>query len=129
MADSASPYGRQKDLTPEEQKKIGQAVPGAMGDEQTDFVKTISKMIQDGDINVFDIKTFFHPGAYEKLAEMDRGQVDLAMINIADLLRHIAQFYVSKQTPDASPQLEQMIEQLWQMKDKVEGKFGDILKF
>lgn len=128
MADIASLYDEHKNLSVEQQKKAGQVSAGDMGDEHTDFIKTVSRLVTSGEINVFDTKTFFHPGAYEKLTEEAQGHVDLAIVNIADLLGHIAEFYHSKQTPDASPQLEQMIEELWQMKDRLEGKYGDILK-
>lgn len=100
-----------------------------MGQTHTQFVKTIAAMVQSGEINVFAPESFYKPGAYESLDEQSRGQADVAMVNIADSLRHIADFYISKKTPDASPQLEQMIEHLWQMKERLEKKFGDILKF
>ncbi len=129
MADFSSLYEQHKDLTPEEQKRAGQAIAGAMGDAQTAFVKEVSRMVQAGEINVYKPETFYKPGVYEKLNAADRGQADLAMINIADLLRHVTDFYISKKTPDASPHLEQMIESLWQMKDRFEQKHGKILKF
>lgn len=129
MADFKSLYDEHKDLSQEEQKRVGQAVPGAMGDEHTEFVKLIAKMITSGEINVYAPETFYKDGAYEALKEEARAQVDIAMVNIADLLRHVAEFYLSKKTPDASPQLQQMIEELWQMKERVEKKHGDILKF
>lgn len=129
MADLGSLYDQHKDLSEEAQVKAGKAPAGAMGDEQTNFVKTISRMILEGEINVYETSTFYKPGAYEALKEADRGSVDLAMVNIASLLKHIADFYLSKKTPDAAPQLQQMIEELWQMKDRLEKKYGDILKF
>ncbi|MEK7591153.1 MAG: hypothetical protein AAB489_03020 [Patescibacteria group bacterium] len=55
--------------------------------------------------------------------------VDFATVNIADLLRHIAKFYLLKQTPDESPHLMTMINQLFRMKERVEKKYGDVYKF
>ncbi|MEK7218478.1 MAG: hypothetical protein AAB728_03360 [Patescibacteria group bacterium] len=129
MADLASLYDEHKDLPEDKQKKAGQAKAGTMGDEHTEFVKTVSRMITEGEINVFEIGTLYNPGAYEKLKPEEKEQVDFQMVNIATLLRHVADFYLSKKTPDASPQLEQMIEELWQMKARLEEKYGDILKF
>jgi len=129
MTDLSSLYQEHKDLSEDKQVQAGKSPAGAMGDEQKSFVKTISSMITSGEINVFQPATFYKTGAYEALKEDVRGQVDFAMVNIADLLRHIADYYLSKQTPDASPQLQQMIEELWQMKDRLEKKYGDILKF
>jgi hypothetical protein len=129
MADIASLYDQNKDLPEEQQKKIGQSPAGPMGDEHTNFVKTIARMIKGGEINVYQLETFYNPGVYDKLTQQQKDEIGPAMVNIADQLRHVAEYYISKQTPDASPQLEQMIEALWQMKDKVEQKYGDILKF
>ncbi len=129
MADLTSLYGEHKDLSEKKQKKAGEAQAGAMGDHHTTFVKTISRMITEGEINVYEINTLYNPGSYETLSAEEREQVDFQMVNIATLLRHIADFYLSKQTPDSSPQLEQMIEELWQMKERLEQKYGDILKF
>ncbi|MFA6522972.1 MAG: hypothetical protein WCS85_01225 [Candidatus Peribacteraceae bacterium] len=129
MADLGSLYDQHKNLSEEAQKKAGQSPAGPMGDEHTNFVKTISRMITEGEINVYETSTFYNSGAYEAIKEGDRGTVDLSMVNIASLLKHIADFYLSKKTPDAAPQLQQMIEELWQMKAKLEAKYGDILKF
>lgn len=129
MADLTSLYDEHKNLPEEKQKIVGLAKAGPMGDEHTNFVKTISGMITSGEINVYEISTFYNPGAFEALKPEEQEQVGFAMVNIAGLLRQIADFYLSKQTPDSSPQLEQMIEELWQMKDRLESKFGDILKF
>lgn len=129
MADIASLYDEHKDLPEDRQKKAGQAVAGPMGDEHMSFVKTISRMITDGEINVYEISTLYKAGAYDGLKPEEREQVDFLMVNIASLLRHIADFYLSKKTPDSSLQLEQMIEELWQMKARLEEKYGDVLKF
>lgn len=129
MADLGSLYEQHKDLSEAQQVSAGKSPAGAMGDEHTNFVKTIASMILSQQIDVAHPESFFKPGTYEALDPQIRGQVDFAMINIADLLRHIADYYISKKTPDASPQLEQMIEQLWQMKERFEKKCGKILKF
>jgi methylaspartate ammonia-lyase len=129
MADLASLYDEHKDLSDADAIKAGKAAGGAMGDEHTNFVKLISGMITSGEINPFQPETFFHMDVYNALSEESKQKVDLATINIADQLRHVADFYLSKQTPDASPQLQTMIEQLWQMKERVESVHGDVYKF
>jgi hypothetical protein len=129
MADLTTIMEQNQGLPEDEQKKIAAAIPGAMGDDHTDFVKIIARMITEKEIDVTIPETFLHKDMYEKLDEQSRAQVDLAMVNIADLLRHIAEFYMSPETPDASPQLQTMIEQLWQMKERVEQQYGDVFKF
>lgn len=129
MSDLSSLYDEHKHLSDADAIKAGKAAGGAMGDEHTNFVKLISGMITSGEINPHVPETFFHSGAYDALSQEARQKVDVATINIADLLRHIADFYLSKETPDSGPQLENMIEQLWVMKERVEKEHGDIYKF
>lgn len=129
MADLSSLYDEHKDLSDADAAKAGKAVAGSMGDEHTNFVKLVSQLVTSEEINPFQPETFFHKDIYAALPAESKQQVDLATINIADLLRHVADFYLSKETPNASPQLENMIEQLWVMKQRVENKYGDVYKF
>ena len=129
MADLTSLYDEHKDLSDADAMKAGKAIQGDMGDEHTNFVKLISKMLQAGEINPFEPETFLKTENYDKLSEDQKSQVNLSMVNIADSLRHVADFYLSKETPDASPQLQTMIEQLWEMKERVEKTYGDVFKF
>lgn len=119
---------KHKDLPEDAQKKAGQAIAGNMDEEHRNFVKTITRMIDAEEISVTDPKTFLTP-QYDKLDDEGKRKVDIANINIADLLRHIADFYTSKKTPDESPHLQTMIEQLWAMKQRVELAKGDVFKF
>lgn len=129
MADLISSIAEHKDLPEDDQKKAGQAVAGSMGDEHNDFVKIIARMITNKEIDAFFPETFFKKDIYDKLNEESKAKVDQATVNVADMLRHIAEFYLSKQTPDESPQLQNMIDQLWQMKERVETEHGDVYKF
>lgn len=129
MADLTSLYDAHKDLSDADAIKAGKASEGVMGDDHSNFVKAIATMLQNGDINPFQPETFLKRENYDQLTEDSKAKVDLSMMNIADLLRHIADFYLSKETPDSSPQLETMIEQLWVMKERVEQQHGDVFKF
>src|SRR4051812_41213410 len=117
-----------KHLSEEAQKSAGQAIAGAMDEEHTNFLKTVTSLIDSGAIDTAVPETFLKKENYDPLPDDAKRKVDLAMINIADLLRKIAEFYTSKETPDASPHLQGMIEHLWQMKQRVEIPYGDVFK-
>ena len=129
MADLTQLYHQHKDLSEEQQKKAGVSPAGDMGGKHVAFVMHAAQLVKEGQINVFQPETFFKDGAYGLLSEEGRTQADLALVNIADQLRHVVEYYLSDTTPDASPQLEQMIEHLWQMKERLEQKYGPLLKF
>lgn len=65
---------------------------------------------------------------YNTLDEAWQDKADLSLQNIAGQVRIIAEFMASKETPDESPQLQTMVEQLWQSKQQIE-KHHDVFKF
>ena len=129
MADFTSIMDEHQDLPESKQKKAGKAIAGDMDDEHKNFAALLVQMIQDKEIDAFAPQSFLNEKVYEILDSELKAKVDLVMLNIADFVRHIAEFVLSKKTPDESPQLQTMIEQLWQMKDRIEKECGDVFKF
>lgn len=128
MSDYVSQMKSGADLSLNEQKNAGTPIGGDMSDEHKKFVQTLSLLIEKGTIDPANLESFLNPSVYQKLEDSIRAKVDMSLPNIATLLRHIIDFYRSKQTPDACPQLQTMIDQLWEMKERVE-VHGDILTF
>ena len=120
MPDFAETMANAATLSEEAQKKAGTPTAGSMGGDHTNFVKTISELLESGAIDVTKPETFLHADVYASLNDEWKAKTDLAIVNMATLLKHIHEFYRSKQTPDACPQLAQMIEELWQMKERIE---------
>lgn len=119
-----------KDLTVAEQRQAGRPVTGKMTDEHRSFLKNIIKLIDDGEIDVYAPETFLYKNVYEILSEEWRDKVDLSLLNIANQLRRIEEFYRSAETPDESPQLQTMVDYLWDMKQRIEiDKDHDVFKF
>lgn len=128
MADYKSTMANPANLSEDDQKKAGQAIGGDMGDEFKVFVENVSKMLESGEIDVTRPETFLNTPIYENLEQEWKGKTDQIILNMATLLTHIHAFYRSKQTPDACPQLETMIKQLWEMKQRIE-VHADVFKF
>jgi hypothetical protein len=128
MADFAKTMAQQADLSEAAQVKAGAPIAGDMGDEHKRFAVTISTLLESGKIDVTKPETFLNQSVYDGLNQEWKSKTDLAMVNIATLLGHIYDFYKSKQTPDACPQLATMIEQLWEMKQRIESH-ADVFKF
>ncbi len=117
-----------QELSDDAQKKAGKAMGSDMSDEHKNFTKTISALLEEGKIDVLRPQTFLNQAVYQTLPEEVKGKVDLLVVNMATLLSHIYDFYKSKETPDACPQLATMIEQLWEMKERIE-KDDDVFVF
>ena|SRR3989338_5004704 len=128
MTDFSKLIGQHKNLSEDAQKQAGKAISGAMKPEHYEFLKVVAALIKEKKIDLFRPETFMR-GVYAKLDASAKAKVDLATVNLADLLRHTADFYLSKQTPDESPHLMTMIDQLVAMKQRVEKQYGDVYKF
>lgn len=129
MADMTSLYDEHKHLPEDAQKQAGKAAAGAMGDEHERFLETLLKLLESKAIDPADPKTFLNQAVYDALAQQQKDSIDLALINLGTMLTHVVEFRLSKATPDSSPQLQTMIEELWQAKSRIEEKAGDVFKF
>ena len=109
-----------KDLTIKDQKKAGTPVSGAIDNEHAQFLKTLQTLINERKIDPQDPQTFLNTDVYKNLDEQTQDKADLALHNMAAQVRLIHEFLESSQTPDQSPQLQTMVEQLWQMKQTIE---------
>ncbi|UPA22119.1 hypothetical protein K8942_03585 [Candidatus Peribacteria bacterium] len=128
MPDFAQSIKDHENLPEDQQKKAGQAISGKMGAEHEEFLKTILKLLDEKQIDTTNPHSFINTKIYDGMPQDWKGKTDLALINIAHLMRLIEEFYKSKQTPNESPHLQQMIEELWQMKQRIEEKY-DVFKF
>ena len=129
MADFLTAINKHQDLSEEAQKLAGKAGGDDMGKEHKMFLATIIAMIDAKEIDVQAPQSFLNRPLYDSLDELSRSKIDLSLVNMADQIRQMEWFFRSKTTPNASPELESMIEHLWQMKSRVEDKYGDVLKF
>lgn len=120
--------GSGKAMTEEEQKKIGQSTAAKMDSEHEDFLKTVLKLIDDKEIDPSKPQSLLKSSVYDTLDANWQAKVDISLMNISNLLEHIVGFRLSTHTPDESPELKGMIEQLWQMKQRIE-KEHDVFKF
>ncbi len=117
-----------QDLPVDDQKKAGQPVTGTIDEEHTNFLKTLIALIDSGEIKVGDPQSFLKHDVYDGLEEQWKDKTDLALNNISDQVSLIHEYWISKQTPNDSPQLQTMVEQLWQMKQRIE-EHHDVFKF
>lgn len=129
MTDLQSLYDEHKHLPEDSQKQAGKPAAGAMGDEHESFLETVLKLLKSKSIDPADPATFLNVDVYDALSQKEKDAIDLALVNLATMLTHVVEFRLSEKTPDSSPQLQTMIEQLWQTKSRIEEKAGDVFKF
>lgn len=128
MPDFLQSIDDHKDLSEAAQKKVGKAIAGDMSQKHTDFAKKLSELIRSKKIDPMNTDTFLNMDVYKGLNAEMKLAVDKMLPNLATLLSHIVGFYDSKETPNASPELQSLIENLWQMIERVESE-ADVFVF
>ncbi len=129
MTDLTSLYDEHKNLSEEAQKKAGQAAGGSMDPKHQAFLDLLLSLMKQKAIDPTTPTSFLNQTIYNALTEPQKDEINLALINLAHMLEDIVEFRLSTETPDSSPQLQTMIEQLWVMKERMEEKVGDVFKF
>ncbi len=114
---------KHKNLSEKAQVKAGKAIEGKMDKEHTQFLQKLIKLLDEKKIDTLVPESFLNKKIYDKMPQEWQGKATLALVNIVDQVRRIETFYRSKQTPDSSPQLQTMIEHLWQMKQRIEDHY------
>lgn len=128
MPDFIQSIHEHKDLPVADQKKAGQPAGDDMDAEHKNFLKKVIGMLDRNEIDVTNPESFLNKDIYATLPPDWKAKTDTAMVNIADQLRRIEAFYRNKDIPDASPELQTMIEHLWLMKQRIEEKY-DVFVF
>ncbi len=117
------------DITEEAQKKAGQATGSDMASKHKNFLADLIAMLDRKEIDAGVPSSLLNQKVYGELSQESKDAIDLSLMNIADELRRIEWYFRSTTTPNASPQLQTMIEHFWDMKSRLEEKHGDVLKF
>jgi hypothetical protein len=126
MSDFLTTIASHQDLPEDMQKKMGKPIGDDMSQKHKDYLARLIGMLDRKEVIVTDPNSFLVKDVYDKLSDANRVHADLALPNIVDQVRCIEEFFRSKETPNAAPQLQTMIEHLWQMEARVEEKCGTV---
>ena len=118
----------QVDLSIEDQQKAGTPLTGTMDPKLEKFLHDLIKLIDEKQIDPYVPDSFLNKDVYDQLDEKWQGKVDLALVNMVDLVRKIEEYFRSKQTPNECPQYENMLVTIIQMKERLE-EHHDVFKF
>jgi len=96
----------------------------ALEKEHQEFLQLLIGKLKKGELNPYMPATLFNEPVFQKLSEEDREKGDMGAINIMGIVRQIDNLW--KLDQKTSFQLENLVETVWQMKSKLEEKYGDI---
>ncbi|MBM3230736.1 hypothetical protein FJZ28_00230 [Candidatus Peregrinibacteria bacterium] len=128
MADFHQKLATAPSLTDDQQVKAGAPIAGKLSEAHLNFLKSIKAMVESGEIDVYKPRSFLNESVYNAMSEEEQERADMGLMNVSRLLKDLYELYISKQTPDESPQYTTMIEQLFAMKERLE-QDHDVFKF
>ena len=129
MPDFHAAIAQHKNLSEADQKKAGQATGTTMDEKHVKFLAELIAMLDRKEMDTSVPASLLKQEHYDTLNEEGKNAVDYALMNLATQLRHIEEYFRSTATPNASPQLQTMIEHFWDMKSRLQAKYGYVLKF
>ncbi len=105
------------DLPEAAQVKAGEPLAGKLDAEHARFLETLTELLDGGSIDTYQPQTFLKPDVYGALDEEWQDKVTLTLQNLAGLIRQIDDL---RKQPGEHAHMENLVEQLWQMKQRIE---------
>ena len=115
------------DLSTEEQIALGiPALVEQLNDaEIQEYLSLLEKKMEQHAINLFTPSTLINKDIYLKLTELQQGRVDFSCMNLVHLLRQVKQ--LQERNEATSAQMENLVQTIFQYKNKLENEMGDVL--
>ncbi len=89
-----------------------------------DFLKALIHKIESGELDPHDPETLYNRAVYDQLSEEQQEKASLTAVNLMSMIRHIESLWKLDQS--ATFQIQNMVENVFQMKAKFEGEYGDV---
>lgn len=129
MADLLSSIAEHAGTSDDDLKKAGKPAGDDMDEKHKKFLEVLIGQIDRKEISPYEPSTLVDQSKLSALAELDRGKVDLTTVNMASQIQRIEHFFRDKSIPDAAPELQTMIDHLWDMKSRLEAQYGPLFRF
>lgn len=89
-----------------------------------EFLKMLMGKMSRGEINPYNPESLYNREIYDKLEESQKERASLTAINLMSTLRQIESLWKIDQ--NASFQIQNLVETVFQMKSKFEKEYGDV---
>jgi hypothetical protein len=127
MSELANSIAKHTNVTQEEHIAAGQPVTGTVGSDHKEFLEVLFSLLASGEVDPYKPSSMLKTDVYDSLTEEKQDAVDMELQSICNQVRLIDNF--RKGGCDAtSIHFQTMVEQLWQMVDRIEIE-NDVFKF
>lgn len=113
-------------LSEDQQEVLGEPLhdSSAVSGDQKEYFQMIMKMIQNKEIDVYRPESLLNKSVYDNLEELAKGKVDLTTPNLCNYLQQIETLL--EKEGDDSFQMANLVQTVWQIKERIEKEYGDI---
>ena len=112
-------------IQPDTQQMLNKPLENAALDKgHEEFLKLLVGKLEKGELNPYMPATLFNEPVFKKLSEEEQEKADMGAINLMGIIRQIQNLW--KLDHKQSFQLQNLVETVWQMKSKLEEKYGDV---
>lgn len=113
-----------QDIAVHMQQKLNEPLSCDLSERHEQYYRMIYDMLEKGEIDPLSIQSLFNKDIYTSLKPHDHEKVELAAVNLLHLLRRLHTL-IQKGYHDTY-QMKNLVESIWEIKQRVEGKYGDV---
>ena len=112
------------DISDSKQKQLNTPLKAGPSRDHEHYFEFLYDLLTKQKIELVTIQSIIKKEPYKKLSHEQEGSVDLAAANILHFLRQLHQLF--DQNQQRTHQAMQLVEHIWQIKDRVEKEHGDV---
>lgn len=113
-------------IHPEAQEMINKPLEKGLDETMQQYLDMVIGMLESGEINPMIPSSLLNQEVYTAMSEELQDKADLNCVNLCGKLRQILMLW--QQAHTQSFQMELMIKDIFQTKDRLEQEIGDVLK-
>jgi len=117
---------KNQEISAQTQERLNTPLKKSVQPKYKDYLKLILDLINQGTIDVFNPSSIINTNIYNTLNEQGKADVDKILINLINMVQRMQ--YLNEKGEENSFQLESIVDNIWQTKEKIEQKHGDVLK-
>lgn len=127
MSDLAANIAKHTNISNQDQIDAGVQVQGPVGNSHQEFLEHLFALLASGEVDPYAPSSMLKTDVYDSLTEQEQDAIDMELQTICSQVRLIDSFQKSGGDKN-SIHFNTMVEQLWQMVERIEIK-NDVFKF
>ncbi len=117
---------KEKEITSDMQERLNKPLEKEVKPKYRDYLKFILDLIERKEIDLYRPDTFINKDIYNDLRPEIKSKADITLVNITNMVRQLN--YLYEKGEENSFQLENLVDNIWYTKERIEQVHGDVYK-